>query len=138
MKILAEHVAQQLEERAFCVVFEGDLDRCWPSSGMSQAELERRIQDFAESQGVDCRNSRGWVRCESNIFESLNLVSRGVDLISHALPFGRLWYEDPSAVSYVICYAKFRSRSHDAVIRVYDEVGNVERIIPFDDASRKL
>jgi hypothetical protein len=51
LKILAEHVAQQLEERAFCVVFEGDLDRCWPSSGMSQAERERKIQDFAESQG---------------------------------------------------------------------------------------
>jgi len=44
---------------------------------------------------------------------------RGVDLISDALPFGRLWYGEPSAVS----YAKFRSRSHDAVIRVYDEAG---------------
>jgi hypothetical protein len=30
------------------------------------------------------------------------------------------------------------SRSHDAVIRAYDEAGNVERIIPFDDANRKL
>ena len=63
---------------------------------------------------------------------------RGVDLISDVLPFGRQWYWDPNAVSYAICYAKFRRRSHDAVIRVYDEVGNVERIIPFDDASRKL
>jgi hypothetical protein len=51
LKILAEHVAQQLEERAFCVVFEGDPDRSWPSSGISQAERERKIQDFAESQG---------------------------------------------------------------------------------------
>ena len=42
---------------------------------------------------------------------------RGVDLISDALPFGRLWYEDASAA---IGYAKHRSRSHDAVIRVYD------------------
>ena len=46
---------------------------------------------------------------------------RGVDLISDALPFGRLWYGEPSAVS----YAKFRSRSHDAVIRVYGDAGNV-------------
>ena len=28
-------------------------------------------------------------------------------------------------VSNAICYAKHRSRSHDAVIRVYDEAGNV-------------
>jgi hypothetical protein len=47
---------------------------------------------------------------------------RGVDLISDALPFGRLWYLE---VSNAIDYAKFRSRSHDAVIRVYDEAGNV-------------
>jgi len=47
---------------------------------------------------------------------------RGVDLIADALPFGRLWY---SAVSDAVDYAKFYSRSHDAVIRVYDDAGNV-------------
>jgi hypothetical protein len=46
---------------------------------------------------------------------------RGVDLISDALPFGRLWYGDPNTISNAIGYAKFRRRSHDAVIRVYDE-----------------
>jgi hypothetical protein len=50
---------------------------------------------------------------------------RGVDLISDVLPFRRLWYGEPNAVSNAIGYAKFRSRSHDAVIRVYDEAGNV-------------
>jgi hypothetical protein len=50
---------------------------------------------------------------------------RGVDLISDALPFGRLWYAEPNATSNAIGYAKHRSRSHDAVIRVYDEAGNV-------------
>jgi hypothetical protein len=50
---------------------------------------------------------------------------RGVDLISDALPFGRLWYGEPNAVSNAIGYAKFRSRSDDAVIRVYDDAGNV-------------
>jgi hypothetical protein len=43
---------------------------------------------------------------------------RGVDLISDALPFGRLWYTKPD---HAIGYAKFRSRSCDAVIRVYDD-----------------
>src|SRR5881396_1846246 len=49
---------------------------------------------------------------------------RGADLISDALPFGRLWYGEPNAVINAIGYAKFRSRSDDAVIRVYDEAGN--------------
>jgi hypothetical protein len=31
----------------------------------------------------------------------------------------------PNAISNAIDYAKFYSRSHDAVIRVYDEAGNV-------------
>jgi len=51
LKVLAEHIAQQLKERGFCVVFEGDLERCWQSSGMSRTEREREIQDFAESRG---------------------------------------------------------------------------------------
>ena len=46
---------------------------------------------------------------------------RGVDLISDALPFGRLWCGEANATG----YAKFYSRSHYAVIRVYDEAGNV-------------
>jgi hypothetical protein len=42
----------------------------------------------------------------------------GVDLISDALPFGRLWYGEPNAVNNAIDNAKSRSRSHNAVIRV--------------------
>ena len=36
-----------------------------------------------------------------------------------------VWYDEPDAVSNAIGYAKFFSRLHDAVIRVYDEAGNV-------------
>jgi len=50
-KTLAKHVAARLRERAFCVVFEDDLERGWPSEGMAPEIRERRIQDFAESQG---------------------------------------------------------------------------------------
>ena len=50
---------------------------------------------------------------------------RGVDLISAALPFGRLCYGGPNAASNAVGYAMHYSRSHDAVIRVYDEAGNV-------------
>ena len=52
-------------------------------------------------------------------------IIRGVDLISDALPFGRLWYDGPNAASNAIGYASQYSRSHDAVIRVYDDAGNV-------------
>ena len=50
---------------------------------------------------------------------------RGVNLISNALPFGALWYGEPNPIGNAIGYAKFFSRSHDAVIRVYDRAGNV-------------
>jgi hypothetical protein len=49
----------------------------------------------------------------------------GVDLISDVLPFGRLWYDGPKAVANAIGYAEHFSRSHDAVIRVYDEADRV-------------
>ncbi len=50
---------------------------------------------------------------------------RGFDLTSDVLPFGRLWYGEPNALSNAIGYAKHCSRSHNAVIRVYDKAGNV-------------
>jgi hypothetical protein len=56
-----------------------------------------------------------------------------VALISDVLPFRcACWYGEPDAVSNAIGYAKLHSRSHDAVIRIYDEAGNVteKRIVP--------
>jgi hypothetical protein len=35
-----------------------------------------------------------------------------------------VWYGEPNEVSNAIGYAKHRSRSHDAVIRVYDAAAN--------------
>ena len=50
---------------------------------------------------------------------------RGVDLISDALPFGWLWDGGPNAISNAIGYAEHCSRSYHAVIRVYDDAGNM-------------
>jgi hypothetical protein len=50
---------------------------------------------------------------------------RGFDLVSEALPFGRLWYLDADAA---ITYAKFYSRSHRAEIRTLDSTGSVIRV----------
>ena len=52
----------------------------------------------------------------------------GVDLISHRLRYGPIWYAGPDAVRYAVAYAKFCSRSHRAVIRVFNEQGNVTEI----------
>jgi hypothetical protein len=52
---------------------------------------------------------------------------RGVDLISDALPFGRLWYGKPGSVGNAIDYARFRSRLLRAVIRAYDAAGSVSK-----------
>jgi hypothetical protein len=49
----------------------------------------------------------------------------GIDLISDVLPYSPLWYAGLTAISNAISFAKFNSGSHDAVIRVYDEAGNV-------------
>ncbi len=58
---------------------------------------------------------------------------RGVNLISDALPFGRLWYGEPNAVSNAVDYAKFRSRSHRAVIHVYDVIDTHEHAGDFKE-----
>ena len=50
-EMLAKQVAARLEEREFCVVFENDLERCWPRKEMRRSEREKEIQAFAESQG---------------------------------------------------------------------------------------
>ncbi|HEU0273192.1 MAG TPA: hypothetical protein VFQ83_01535 [Candidatus Udaeobacter sp.] len=49
----------------------------------------------------------------------------GVNLISDALRYSPLWYRGPNAIRDAIGFAKHCSRSRDAVIRVYDQAGNV-------------
>ena len=50
---------------------------------------------------------------------------RDFDSIGMCCPSIRLSYGEPNAIGNGIDYAKFRSRSHGAVIRVYDDAGNV-------------
>jgi hypothetical protein len=51
LKTLTKHITAHLEGRAFCVVFEQDVERCWPRKEMTLATRESEIQSFAESQG---------------------------------------------------------------------------------------
>jgi hypothetical protein len=68
---------------------------------------------------------------------------RGVDLISDALPFGRLWYAGPNAVINAIDYAKFRSRSHDAPVvtvigKAFWDIGHAPTARPFSESFLKF
>jgi hypothetical protein len=49
----------------------------------------------------------------------------GFDLISDRLRRGPIWYAGPDAVRNAVAYANYRSRSrsHSAIIRVFDESG---------------
>jgi hypothetical protein len=92
-------------------------------SQFEPSQVHARLCCLGNSSGDETRNLMN---------ESLHLYEvrprkdkRGVDLISDALPFGGLWYAGPNAASNAIGYAMHRSRSHDAVIRVYDDAGNV-------------
>jgi hypothetical protein len=79
LKTLAEYVAQQLKERGFCVVFDRDLERCWPSRGMLRAERDRKIQEFAESQDWTAATLDAEFDTRA-IFRKLEL---GIDAASH-------------------------------------------------------
>jgi hypothetical protein len=63
---------------------------------------------------------------------------RGVDLISDALPYSPLWYRGPNAIRDAINYARFFSHSDSAVIRVYDDAGNVIETHEYKDDFKEL
>jgi hypothetical protein len=68
------------------------------------------------------------VKPQRNLYEvRLRKDKRGFDLISDVLPFGGLWYTKPDDA---VSYAKFYSRSADAVIRGCDEKLQIMRSGP--------
>ena len=61
----------------------------------------------------------------------------GFDLIGDRLRFGPIWYAGPDAVRYAVAYAKYCSRLHRAIIRVFNEEGNVTETHAGEIPSRK-
>jgi hypothetical protein len=64
MDRLAGRIERDLEERHFCVVFEDEIERCWPKEKLDQMEREQEIQAFAKSRGWNAfiHNSEGFTR----------------------------------------------------------------------------
>ena len=61
----------------------------------------------------------------------------GFDLISDRLRYGPIWYTGPDAVRYAVAYAKYCSHSNRAIIRVFNEEGNVTETHAGEIPSRK-
>ena len=101
-------------------------------AGFDRSFIKPRLADVeqiriggAKSEASHCGNTSSQMTIV-HVYEVQPRSDKcGVDLISDALPFGRLWYGTPNAVSNAVGYAKFFSRSHDAEIRVFDKAGNV-------------
>ena len=51
MDELAKYIERSLKERGFCVVFEDELECCWPSEKIDLGDREETIQSFAKSRG---------------------------------------------------------------------------------------
>jgi len=56
---LVRRIERDLDERHFCIVFEDEIERCWPTETFEFMEREKQIQAFAESRGwnVSIHNS---------------------------------------------------------------------------------
>ena len=79
MKTLAKQIAARIGERAFCVVFEDDLERCWPGNKMAPTKREREIQNFAESHGWTAAIREGVFGTRA-IFEASSPVASSLQL----------------------------------------------------------
>jgi hypothetical protein len=151
MEMLARRIERDLQvgEWKQCAVYEDELKRVWP---LNEKERETKIAQFAKQYGFRLKFYRKgmcaifdkWPRSTRrsalegtagalrprmlavHVYEVRPRSDKcGVNLISDVLPFGRLRFDEPNAATNAINNAKFRSRSHRAVIRVYDEAGNV-------------
>jgi hypothetical protein len=51
LESLIARIERDLDERHFCVVFEDEVESCWPMEKLEPMERERQIQAFAEARG---------------------------------------------------------------------------------------
>jgi len=51
LETLARHIKGNFKKWSFCVVFEDELERYWPTEKINDSERESQIQAFAKSHG---------------------------------------------------------------------------------------
>jgi hypothetical protein len=78
---------------------------------------------FAQHQN---RQQRILIQCFNRFSGNHSKKFSKMYLGTRASHFGvRARVSEPNAISHAVGYAKHRSRSHDAVIRVYNDAGNM-------------
>ena len=51
LETLAKRIERQLKQRGFFVIFEEDVEQCWPGEKIKPAERLNQIEAFAKSRG---------------------------------------------------------------------------------------
>jgi hypothetical protein len=98
---------------------------CFATTLKTFLQHSASLESFLKAKWQMMRRSKGST-IRTNVYEIRPRADKhGVDLVGDALPYSPMWYRGPKAITDAVDHAKFRSRSHDAVIRVYDESGNV-------------
>jgi hypothetical protein len=83
------------------------------------------LESFLKAKWQMMRHSKGST-IRIDVYEIRPRADKlGVDLIGDALPYSPMWYRGPKAITDAVDYTKHGSRSRHAVIRVYDEEGNL-------------
>jgi len=52
VKRLAKHIQESLKNTKSCTIFEGELERVWPSEKIKRLEREKKIHAFAKAYGL--------------------------------------------------------------------------------------
>ena len=86
-------------------------------------EYDHNGSDYWSDYCSDCWQGTGHASSNAKLYgRPLDFITPSRSCFLRVLPFGRLWYDTPDNA---IGFAMHSSRSHDAVIRVYDDAGNV-------------
>ena len=93
--------------RIFVLLFAQDAHRAFTSTIRQILNSFVRILNTRSAIGSLAQPT---AVCSTHVYEVRpRKDNRGVDLISDALPFGRLWYDGPNAVANAIGYAEHYS-----------------------------
>ncbi len=93
----------------------------WNSLGLVEASSDKLLGDANSRMEMSSTPAQ-------DVYEIRPRKERdGFDLISDRLRRGPIWYAGPDAVRNAVAFAKYcsRSRSRWAIIRVFNESGNV-------------
>ncbi len=52
VKTLAKHIQKSLNNKKSCTIFEGELERVWPSEKIKRLGREKKIHAFAKAYGL--------------------------------------------------------------------------------------